>query len=76
MVLNKEYIIEEILKNDIKITGSFHIGAHECEEIPIYYNLGLNLEDMIWLEANPDKVREAKERNIPNIYEAVITIIC
>ena len=73
MVLNKEYIIEEILNNDIKVTGSLHIGAHECEEISIYYNLGLELEDMLWIEANPDKVKEAKQRNIPNVYEAVIT---
>jgi hypothetical protein len=57
MVLNKEYIIEEILNNDIKVTGVLHIGAHECEEIPIYYNLGLELEDMLWIEANPDKVK-------------------
>ena len=73
MVLNKEYIIEEILNNDIKVTGVLHIGAHECEEIPIYYNLGLELEDMLWIEANPDKVKEAKNRNIPNVYESVIT---
>ena len=73
MVLNKEYIIEEILNNDINVTGVLHIGAHECEEIPIYYKLGLDVEDIIWIEANPDKVKEAKLRNIPNIYEAVIT---
>jgi hypothetical protein len=71
MILNKD-IIEEILNNDIKVTGVLHIGAHECEEIPIYYNLGLKLEDMIWIDANNDKVKEAKNRNIPNVYEAVI----
>ena len=73
MVLEKKYIIEELLKNDIKITGTLHIGAHECEEIPFYTNLGLKLKDMIWIEANPDKVNEAKQRNIPNVYEAVVT---
>jgi hypothetical protein len=72
-MLDIDIIIKEILKNDIKVTGALHIGAHECEEIPLYYSLGLKLEDIIWIEANPDKVKEAKIRNIPNVYEAVIS---
>ena len=61
MVLEKKYIIEEIVKNDIQITGALHIGAHECEEIPFYNSIGLKLEDIIWIEANPTKVEEAKK---------------
>ena len=50
-----------------------HIGAHDCEEITIYNNLGLNNEDIIWIDALPFKVEEAKNRGIPNVYNALIT---
>jgi FkbM family methyltransferase len=66
--------IKEILKeNNISITGAFHIGAHECEEIPFYRQLNLFLNDVIWVDAIPQKITEAKERDIPNVYHAVIT---
>ena len=52
-------IIINILKSsNILITGSFHIGAHECEEISFYNSLGLELKDMIWIEALNNKVIE------------------
>ena len=74
MVLNKKYIIEEIKRNKIKLTGVLHIGAHECEEKG-FYNKELHIKNknIIWIEANPTKVKEAKERGIENIYQAVIT---
>jgi len=74
MVLNKKYIIEEIKRNKIKLTGVLHIGAHECEEKG-FYNKNLHIKDknIIWIEANPTKVKEAKERGIQNMYQAVIT---
>jgi len=74
MVLNKKYIIEEIKKNKIKLTGVLHIGAHECEEKGFYNkDLHINNKNIIWIEANPTKVEEAKQRGIKNIYQAVIT---
>jgi len=74
MVLNKKYIIEEIKRNNIKLTGVLHIGAHDCEEKG-FYNKDLHIKDknIIWIEANPTKVEEAKKRGIQNIYQAVIT---
>ena len=74
MVLNKKYIIEEIKRNNIKVTGVLHIGAHECEEKG-FYNQDLHIKDknILWIEANPTKVEEAKQRGIKNIYQAVIT---
>ena len=74
MVLNKKYIIEEIKRNKIKLTGVLHIGAHECEEKD-FYNKDLHIKNknIIWIEANPTKVEEAKQRGIENIYQAVIT---
>ena len=49
------------------------MGAHECEELPFYNQLGLTNEDVIWIDAIPAKVSEAKARGIPNVYHAVIT---
>ena len=74
MVLNKKYIIEEIKRNKIKLKGVLHIGAHECEEKGFYNkNLHINDKNIIWIEANPTKVEESKEKGIKNIYQAVIT---
>ena len=66
--------IQRILAaNNISITGAFHIGAHECEELSFYQQLHLPSTDVIWLEAIPQKVAEAKQRGIPNVYHAVVT---
>jgi len=66
--------INKMLKSkNINIIGSFHVGAHECEELTFYNKLGLKNDDMIWLEARPKKVSEAQNRGIPNVYNAVIT---
>ena len=66
--------IDNILKSkNIKISGAFHIGAHECEELSFYNNLGLTNSDVVWIDAIPTKVVENKNKGIPNIYNAVIT---
>ena len=33
-----------------------HIGAHECEELSFYNQLGLKEEDIIWVDAINEKV--------------------
>jgi hypothetical protein len=57
----------------IELTGALHIGAHDCEEIPFYQDLGLSLDRVVWIDAIPSKVDQAKARGIPNVYTAVIT---
>ena len=73
MLISFDEIVKILLKNNIHIFGSFHIGAHECEEIHFYNNLGLKLEDIIWIDAISSKVNEATKRGIPNVYNALIT---
>ena len=73
MLINFQQINKVLLSKNINITGSLHIGAHECEELVFYNNLGLNIKDIIWIDAIPSKVNEAKKRGIPNVYQAVIT---
>jgi hypothetical protein len=55
------------------IKGAFHIGAHECEELNFYNRIGLQNDDVVWIDAMPSKVDEAIKRGIPNVYNAVIT---
>lgn len=73
MLISSEKIIEMLLLNKINIMGSFHIGAHECEELAFYNNLGIKNNDIIWIDAIPSKVNNATKRGIPNVYNAVIT---
>lgn len=74
MLISFEEIVKILLENDIRIVGSFHVGAHECEEIYFYnHQLELKTEDMIWIDAITSKVNEATQRGIPNVYHAVIT---
>lgn len=58
---------------DIKITGVFHIGAHECEELPFYNRLGISSEEVVWIDAIDSKVEENTRRGIPNVYTAVVS---
>ena len=73
MLISSEEIRKILLSNNININGSFHIGAHECEEINFYNQLGLKPDSVIWIEAIPSKVNQSKQRGIPNVYNAVIT---
>ena len=73
MLINIKDITRTILSNNIHINGVFHLGAHECEELGMYNYLGIEKENIIWIDAIPSKVAEAKGRGIPNVYSAVIT---
>jgi FkbM family methyltransferase len=73
MLISFEEIHALLLLKKIDINGCFHIGAHECEEMSFYNKLGIEKENVVWIEAIPSKVNEAKQRGIPNVYNAVIT---
>jgi FkbM family methyltransferase len=73
MLISFEEINKILLSKNVNIVGSFHLGAHECEELSFYNNLGLKNDDVIWIDAIPSKVTEATNRGIPNVYNAVVT---
>jgi FkbM family methyltransferase len=58
----------------LKISGILHIGAHECEELAAYQEVGVPLDRMYWVEAMPNKVDICRQRYGPglHIYQAVI----
>ena len=43
-------------KYHMNIRGIIHIGAHVCEEMAFYSQRGIQKEQVIWIEANPDIV--------------------
>jgi len=68
------YDVINILNNyKIKVTGVLHVGAHDCEEMDFYKQLGLTPNDVTWLDAIPEKVEQAKRRGMPNVYQALVT---
>jgi len=73
MLIPFKSIHEILLENNIQISGAFHIGAHECEELGFYGQLGLLNTDIIWIDAIYKKVLEAKTKGIPNVYTATVT---
>lgn len=56
MLFNQSDIISALLSHNIEVNGCLHIGAHECEELGFYNNLGLKNEDVIWIDAILSKV--------------------
>jgi FkbM family methyltransferase len=62
-----------LVTNNINISGIFHVGAHDCEELSSYNSLGVSQENIIWIDAIPLKVSQATSRGIPNVYNALIT---
>jgi hypothetical protein len=73
MLMQKEYIINVLRSLNIDINGVLHIGAHECEEMPFYKMLGLKDNDVIWIDAISEKVEQAKNKGVLNMYNAVVT---
>jgi len=73
MLIDFPTIHKYLSNKNINCKGALHIGAHNCEELGFYEKIGLKNEDILWIEAIPSKVEEAKNRQIPNVYNAVIT---
>ena len=67
-------VVSILTANNISISGVFHVGAHECEELPEYVNtLKVPAQDVIWVDAIQEKVGQSISRGIQNVYNAVIT---
>ena len=73
MLITGNDVIEILKSHNIVVKGSLHIGAHECEELPFYNQMGIKNEQVIWIDAIQSKVEEATKRGIPNLFHAVVT---
>jgi FkbM family methyltransferase len=73
MLISLDAISKVLNSNNIHMTGALHIGAHECEELSFYHSNNLQNNDIIWIDAIHDKVVQAQNWGIPNVFHAVIT---
>ena len=73
MLIPFEEINRILVSKNIDVHGSLHIGAHECEEMGFYNRLGIQKENIVWIDAIPSKVAEARLKGIPNVYVGVVT---
>ena len=48
-----------VQKHNMNLKGVLHIGAHECEELPLYETY-LSRDKIIWIDALPEKIDFAK----------------
>lgn len=73
MLIKEEEIRDILNKNNITLNAVLHIGAHECEELSLYENLGISRENIIWIDGNLEKVKQAQNLNIPNVHYGLIS---
>ena len=73
MLISEEEVRNILSIHKININGVLHIGAHECEELPLYQNLGIAKYNIVWIDGNREKVKEAQTRGIQNVYYSVIS---
>jgi FkbM family methyltransferase len=60
MLISLDYLVK---KYNLKINSVLHVGAHECEEMEFYLNNNISIEDVIWVEAQPQIVEKMKMYN-------------
>jgi FkbM family methyltransferase len=73
MLIPGHAVIQLLAQRGIHVRGALHIGAHECEEMRFYNDMGITANNVIWIDAIQKKVDEAKARGVPNVYQAVVT---
>jgi FkbM family methyltransferase len=74
MLIGEDILISILEKNNIKVDGVLHIGAHDCEEMFFYLQrFKLHMRDVFWIDAIERKVKENINKGFPNIYQAAIS---
>jgi FkbM family methyltransferase len=73
MLITKEEILTYLKSVNLVLKGALHIGAHDCEETDVYKYFGIAEKRVVWIDAMQDKVDEAVQRGVPNVYQAVVS---
>jgi hypothetical protein len=73
MLISEEDVRNALNTYNIKINGVLHIGAHACEELTLYENLGINRQNIVWIDGNKDKVILSQQCGVPNVYYGLIS---
>ena len=67
----KDEISFLLKKFNVNVNGILHVGAHKCEEYPMYLEF---TPDILWIEAYPDLVEENLSKHPElNILNAVVS---
>lgn len=73
MLISMQDVYDILNTFQITLKGVLHIGAHDCEELVYYREHNISDKNIVWIDALPQKVEQAKKRGVQNIYHAVIT---
>ena len=67
--------IHELMKHFVlQINGILHIGAHECEELRDYNNIGVTSTNVYWVEGQKEKVDLMVSKGVPNMFHAIMML--
>lgn len=72
MLISFEEVTKIVNSKNITIRGILHLGAHDCEEFDAYIKEGIQKENIIWIDALQEKITQAQERFIPNVFQACL----
>ena len=65
--------IRELVRNfNMNISGILHIGAHECEELNDYLSVGIDKNNIYWIEGQKNLVKQMTNKGISNIFHGLI----
>ena len=79
MIIHIDGLKSAFAQNNVSFsdfTGALHIGAHRCEEIWFYEQMGISRFDVIWIEGNQDLVNEVLNDDyydLSHVYCALIS---
>jgi FkbM family methyltransferase len=73
MLISEEEVQNCLKQHNIIVQGVLHIGAHECEEQGFYDRLGVQRKNVVWIDANKEKVKQAQNRGIGHVYHVVVS---
>ena len=73
MLIDGKLIQDLLARHSVSVRGVLHIGAHDCEEMPFYEQLGVSPNKVVWIDAIQSKVDAATARGIPNVHFAVVS---
>jgi hypothetical protein len=71
MLIPYSNIAQFCRENSIDITGIFHLGAHECEELNDYVKNGVKETDIVWVEGNKE-IYERMKGSVSRIINEVV----
>jgi FkbM family methyltransferase len=72
MLIPFESVFHFLQSQGKHIKGILHVGAHECEERYDYNRFGISDANIYWVEGNEEKVKQMKQRGIPNLYLGLV----